>query len=92
MLGFWTTKELCELEGNLSLLFSNPQFKDELTLILLSGLSQLGFNKTKSALEEESGMKLPTAFGNDFKEFVMQGRFDQALGNTFKLRFIGEIR
>lgn len=83
MFGFWAAKDLSTLEGDLSFLFKDSEFQRELTLILLAGLQRLGYDKSRESLEQESGLKLPGSFGKDFREFVLQGRFDQALGKTF---------
>ena len=81
MKGFNRAKEIAKIDSNLQDILKNKVFRREAILLLLSGLKTLGFTESLSCLEKESGIHLPLGFGEEFKEYVLQGRFDQALGN-----------
>ena len=83
MFGFWAAKELQALEANVEPLLEDDQFRKELTMVLLAGLKRLDYPQSFQLLEKESGLQLPEPFRDDFKEFVRQGRFDQALGRGY---------
>ena len=80
MIGYCAGKDLEKLESNLDSILDNEELQKELTVIMLSGLKRLGFKKSLKSLEVESGIELPRPFGEDFREYVLQGRFDQAIG------------
>jgi hypothetical protein len=82
MNGFNRAKEISEIEGNLQNIIQNEDFRKEVLLMLLSGLKTFGFKESLSCLEKESGVALPLGFSEQFKEFVLQGSFDEALGIT----------
>ena len=78
---FNQASELSQIETNIHSILQNKPFRHELITLLLSGLRTFGFKASLHQLEQESGVKLPSGFSDEFKEFVLQGRFDQALGN-----------
>ncbi len=51
-----------------------------MTNFLLAGLRNLGYKKSLSILEEESGETIPHLFDPKFKEFFMLRQFDSAIG------------
>ena len=73
-------KEISQIDGNIEKILENSEFKKELVMVLLSGLRRMGFRESQQQLEKESGVSLPSGLSEEFKEFVLQGRFDQALG------------
>jgi ribonuclease HIII len=84
MNGLNKAREIAEIETNIQEFLKNEEFRKELTIVLLSGLRRFGFTKSMETLEQESGLRLPSGFSPEFKEFVLQGRFDQALGKPLE--------
>lgn len=89
MNGLNKAEELSQIEGNIEAFLKNDEFRKELVFVLLSGLRRFGFTKSLKLLEEESGLALPSGFSAEFKDFVLQGRFDQALGTVLPKRLVG---
>jgi hypothetical protein len=80
MNGFNRAQELTKIDSYIQDILKKKNFRREAILLLLSGLRTLGFKESLSCLQKESGIHLPSGFAEEFKEFVLQGRFDQALG------------